>query len=223
MPADQTKSPIAATTMRRFSVVRQAVAGVSATCWFPSPYRRATTDFGGGGVDVTRSITVASPAAGATIPSALSRQPLDARRRAQRVDLEAEVTIDFVLGGALLLHLLDAVAMTKQLEMLPRREEEHGDQKYADRHRAPHLEMPLAVDLADDRVVAYVLLDCVFEFAAHDACPISAARSLALRARGLRSISASLGTTGRFVRILSPKPSACSARSVCFTIRSSSE
>ena len=34
-------------------------------------YRRATTDFGGGGVDVTRSITVASSAAGATIPSRL--------------------------------------------------------------------------------------------------------------------------------------------------------
>ncbi len=31
-------------------------------------YRRATTDFGGGGVVTTRSITVASPAAGATMP-----------------------------------------------------------------------------------------------------------------------------------------------------------
>src|SRR5207248_3451390 len=97
------------------------------------------------------------------------------------------------------------------------------DEEDADADRAPHLEMPLAIDFADDWVVADVLLDRVLEFGAHDPCPISAARSLALLARGLRSISASPGTTGRLVRIRSPKPSFWSARSVCFAIRSSSE
>ena len=86
--------------------------------------------------------------------------------------------------------------------------------------------MPIAIDLADDRVVADVFLDCVFEgLGRHvrSACSDRvAARSFALRARGFRSISASLGTSGRFVRIVMP-PAVCSARSVCFTTRSSSE
>ena len=56
------------------------------------------------------------------------------------------------------------VAVAQQLEMLPRREQQHADEKDADGDRAPHLAMPLAIDLADDRVVADVLLDRVFEF-----------------------------------------------------------
>jgi hypothetical protein len=50
----------------------------------------------------------------------------------------------------------------------------------------------------------------------------SAALNFALRARGFRSISASDGTIGRFVRI-AIVPAACSARNVCFTTRSSSD
>src|SRR5262245_33294071 len=115
--------------------------------------------------------------------------------------------------------------MTQQLEMLPGREEQDDNQKHAHGDRSPHLQVALAIDFPDDRIVSDVLADCVFEFAAHDdVCPVcSAARSFALRARGLRSTSAWPGTTGRFVRILSPNPSFCSARSVCFAIRSSSE
>src|SRR5438045_8697122 len=60
MPVDQTNRPTAATTIRLFSVVRQALAGSIGLLL----YRRATTDLGGGGVEVTRSITVASSAAG---------------------------------------------------------------------------------------------------------------------------------------------------------------
>ena len=86
--------------------------------------------------------------------------------------------------------------------------------------------MTLAIDLADDRVVADVFLDRVFEgLGRHvrSACSDRvAARSFALRARGFRSISASVGTCGRLVRMLIP-PAACRARSVCFTTRSSSE
>ena len=51
-----------------------------------------------------------------------------------------------------------------------------------------------------------------------------AARSLALRARGLRCTSSSLGTIGFFVSTFTAASSLrSSARSVCFTIRSSSE
>src|SRR5262245_34652631 len=133
------------------------------------------------------------------------------------------MTVDLLLGGALLLHFLDAVAVTEELEVLPRRKEEHRNQEHADGNRAPHFQVPLPIDFTDDRVVAHVLFDRVFEFAAHSARPISTARSFALRARGLRSISTSVGTSGRLVRRRSPNSSAASARSVCFTIRSSSE
>ena len=51
----------------------------------------------------------------------------------------------------------------------------------------------------------------------------SAARSLALRARGLRSSSSSPGTTGRFVSTRTIASARSSARKVCLTIRSSSE
>ena len=62
------------------------------------------------------------------------------------------------------------------------------------------LPLPRLVDLADDRVVADVLLDRVFEVQSRRAhASLSIARSFALRARGLRATSASAGTTGRFV------------------------
>ena len=91
------------------------------------------------------------------------RHPLDARRCPQRLDLETQVPVDLVLAGALLLHLLEPVAVRQQLEVLPRREQQHRDEEDADAHRAPHLAMALAIDLPDDRVVADVFLDRVFE------------------------------------------------------------
>ena len=116
--------------------------------------------------------------------------------------------------------------------MLPRREQQRPATRntpIAD--RPPHLAVPLAIDLADDRVVADVLLDRVFErFARHGpparpavlpAAPPPAAWRCA-RADSARSPPRA-GTTGRFVRTVSPSPAACSARSVCLTIRSSSE
>src|SRR5262245_60113684 len=134
--------------------------------------------------------------------------------------------VDLSLGGVLLLHLLEPVSMTQQLEVLPRGEEQHDDEEHADECRAPHLAVPLAIDLADDRVVADVFLDRVFEGLRRHVrtacCSLPSARSFALRARGFRSTSASVGTTGRFVR-MPIAPDACNARSVCFTMRSSRE
>src|SRR5262245_26304823 len=231
MPVDQTNNPTAATTMRLLSVVRQSLAGLPCAA--------------SKGVWVTVLFPIDSAAGddrfrrrrrrrhalnhrgllrfGRHHPQALRREALDARRGAQRVDLQTEMSIDFLLRGAFLLHLFDAVTVTEEFEMLPRRKQKHRDEEHADANRTPHLEVPLAIDFADDRVVTDVFLDCVFEFAAHRACPISTARSFALRALGLRSISASLGMSGRFVRMRSAASSAASARSVCFTIRSSSE
>ena len=104
---------------------------------------------------------------------------------------------------------------------------QHRDEQDAEGDGAPHVPMALEIDLADDRVVADVLLDRPLErvsrharLAAHQRR--SALRSLALRARGLRSISACAGTCGRFVRTAA-SPAACWARRVCLTIRSSSE
>src|SRR6185503_9871829 len=151
------------------------------------------------------------------------RQPLDALGRLQRLRLEPQVAVHLGLGRAFLLHLLEAVAVAAQLELLPGPEEQHRDEEHADGHRPDHLAVPLPIDFAHDRVVANVLLDRVFEgFGVH--ADTSAARSLALRARGLRSISAAAGTSGRLVRTRRPhSPAACIERRTCFTTRSSSE
>src|SRR5262245_51320715 len=133
------------------------------------------------------------------------------------------MTVDFLFRHAFLLHLLQPVAVPEQLEVLPRREQQHRDQKAADTYRPPQLTLPVPVDLADDRVVADVLLDRVFERLRRHASR-SAARSLALRARGFLSISASDGITGFFVRTrMATSPLACIPRSVCLTMRSSRE
>src|SRR5688500_9584215 len=152
----------------------------------------------------------------------LGRDPLDAARRAQRLDFERQVPVDLLFGGALLAHPLDLIAVAQQLEVLPRREQQHHDQEEPDAGRAPELPLPRRVDFADDRIVANVLLDRVFEVhCAH--ANLSIARSLALRARGLRATSMSPGVSGRRVRMRSPSPVFSSARKVCFTMRSSSE
>src|SRR5262245_10980953 len=161
-------------------------------------------------------------------PQALPGVGLDALGRAQLLDPVLELAVALLLVGQLLAQLALVVAVSNLLDLPPDREDEHGNEQQADEHRAPQLPMALRVDLPHDRVVADVLLDGVLEcLAGHDASPPrhstrSAARSLALRARGFRSTSASAGTTGRFVSTFRPPP-ACSDRSVCFTMRSSSE
>ena len=171
----------------------------------------------------------------------------------KRVDFEAQLVAGFFFGGALAVQLLDLVAVAQQLEVLPRREEQHDDQKRRHAGRLPELALPRLVDLAHDRVVADVLLDGVLE-RLHMAlrhglkavpsrlkCVVplstvcrdrpsgwsdmrSAARSFALRARGLRA-DFFLARHQRLLRqhLHSRSPPRSSARSVCFTMRSSSE
>src|SRR5207237_10668275 len=132
------------------------------------------------------------------------------------------MTIDLFFRRAFLLHALDVVAVAEQLEVLPRREQQHHDQEHADSHRAPQLALPRLVHFADDWIVPHVLLDRVFEIhRAHST--LSIARSFALRARGFRASSASAGTSGRFVRMRIASSAFSIARNVCFTIRSSRE
>src|SRR5882672_216412 len=119
-----------------------------------------------------------------------------------------------LFGGALALHLLELVAVTEQLEVLPGGQQQDEDQKSGDADRLPELALLGLVHFADDQVVPHVLLDGVLE-GFHQPI-LSAARSFALRARGLRSTSSSFSTRTRPSRW-------CSARSVCFTMRSSSE
>src|SRR5207247_650188 len=104
----------------------------------------------------------------------------------------------------------------------------HDDEESRDAERLPQLALARLVDLAHDRVVADVLLNGVLE-RLHQAI-LSAARSFALRARGLRPTSSTPGTNGFFVSTFIPaRPRSgrwglrASARSVCFTMRSSSE
>src|SRR5262245_66513516 len=99
--------------------------------------------------------------------------------------------IDRLFVGAFALHLLEAIAVLEQLEVLPRREQQYEHEEDTNQRRSPHLAMALAIDLADDRVVADVFLDRVFEGLGRHvrtACSSRiAARSFALRARGFRS------------------------------------
>src|SRR3954470_11180046 len=150
------------------------------------------------------------------------RQARDAPGRAQGGDLQAQVAVDLLLLRPLLLHLLNLVAVAQQLEVLPRREQQDHDQDPADRERAPDLALTLIVHLANDQVVAYVFLDRVLEVDRTHAS-LSIARSLALRARGLRATSASAGVTGLRVSTRRAVSPAASARNVCLTTRSSSE
>ena len=129
----------------------------------------------------------------------------DTLRRLERLDLQLEVPVDFDLLLAGPLHLLDTVAVSQQLEVLPGRADQQRQDDRADPRPAPQVAVARVVDLADDLVVPDVLADRVIE-GFHHAPPAaaacarrSAARSLALRARGLRPISSSPGTTGRFV------------------------
>ena len=144
------------------------------------------------------------------------------------------MAVGLLFRHQLLLHLLEPVPVAQQLEVLPGPEEHHDHQEGADADGPEHVPVALAIDLADDRVVLDVLLDGVFERLCEHAtsaiCRVrvrhtaSAARSFALRARGLWSTSASVGTSGRLVSTRSSgEGPACSARNVCLTMRSSSE
>src|SRR6266508_2457270 len=151
------------------------------------------------------------------------RKRFDAFGRLQRFDLEAQPAARLLFRRALTLHLFHFVPVTQQLEMLPGREQEREHEKRGDAERFPELALPRFVDLADDRVVANVFLDRVLERLRHGYASLSAARSFALRARGLLWISSSRAMSGFFVSTLTPAPRCSRPRSVCFTIRSSSE
>ena len=137
--------------------------------------------------------------------------------------------IDLYLGRVFALHLLELVSVSQQLEVLPRPEQQDGDEKQPDSAAVRHISR--CRSRSTSRTMG--LLRMSFLMAYSNVSPVmvcliqrprSATRSFALRARGFRSTSASLGTTGRFVRIVRPmSPVACSERSVCFTIRSSRE
>src|SRR5262249_19188400 len=150
------------------------------------------------------------------------RNMLDARRRPERLDLKAQVAIDLFLLGALALHSLHLVTVPEQGEPLPRREQNHQRQESDDDDRLQQLTLPRLIDLANDRIVADVFFHRVPEIGPAHAS-LSIARSLALRARGLRATSWSSGTTGFRVSTRTAPSPAASARNACLTMRSSSE
>ena len=125
---------------------------------------------------------------------------LNTLRGAQCRNLQLQVAIQFFFGCAFLLQPLHQVAVTHELEVLPRRKEQHRYEQRADADGAKQLPLPRLVDLAHDRVVAHVFLDGVFEVGRAHAS-LSIARNLALRARGLRATSSSPASIGRLVRI----------------------
>src|SRR6185312_113128 len=128
----------------------------------------------------------------------------------------------FFLLRPLPLHPLHFVPVPEQREPLPRREQDDERKKSDDHDGLQQLTLPRFIDLPDDRVVANVFLDGVLEIdCAH--ASLSIARSLALRARGLRASSRSPATTGFLVRTRSASSAVANARNACLTTRSSRE
>ena len=115
----------------RLSVVRQYVGGLVGhrTPFRPTAARRPTAA-APGSERLARSRL--RPPAGATMRRPSGRHALDPRRRLERLDLEPQVPVHRLLGGALLLHLLEPIAVAEQLEVLPGREEQHEDEEDAD-------------------------------------------------------------------------------------------
>ncbi len=198
----------------------------------PGSHRRATTDgagasAGNGALDHDRL-----GAGRRHQVQPLHGQRFDSSRGAQRIDLEPILPADLLLLGFLALHFLDLVAVTQQFEMLPRREQHQEHQQRGNPSRLPQLALPRLVHFTDNRIVAHVFLDGVFE-SFHVLIPEglmwcvgqlrrSAALSLALRARGFRCTSSSVGLIGFLVNTLTTSLWA-RARNVCLTMRSSSE
>src|SRR5688500_3160344 len=117
------------------------------------------------------------------------------------------MTVDFFLAGTLAFQLLEVVAVPDQLKRLAGGEQQHQHQHRGDAGGAPELSLPLLVNLSDDGIVPDVFLDRVFEIEPTTSthASLSIARSLALRARGLRSSSAGSGTSGRLVSMRSAR------------------
>src|SRR4030095_12407329 len=108
------------------------------------------------------------------------------------------------------------LAVAEEVEVLPRGEQQGQHEKACDAHRLGEFALTGFVNFADDRIVPNVFLYCVLE-CLHGVlrwCTYvrSAARSLALRARGLRVISSSLGTIGFLVSTRTPASPDSSAR-----------
>ena len=179
-------------------------------------------DFAGGAGVATRSMMTTAPGSGSTMCKV--RMAMSSiRRGARSVSISSlRWRLTLFLRHSFLLQALHQVAVLNELEMLPGREEQHRDEQRADPDGAQQLTLARFVDLADDRVVAHVFLDRVFEVGRAHAS-LSIARSLALRARGLLATSSSLASIGRLVRIRIAASAWASARKVCLTMRSSSE
>ena len=202
----------------------------------PDSHRRATTDLcrrlgRQHALNHDRVVAATAPRG-----AAAGRERLDALRRPQRLDLQPDTA-----GRALPAAAVHAAS--------PRPDSRGAAARSAARPRRAgrststpatptdfHSSRCRAVHFTDDRVVANVLLDGVFErfhafsndgpTARSPGASRSAARrrlSFALRARGLRRTSSSPGTIGFLVSTRIAISLCAKARNVCLTMRSSSE
>ena len=161
MPTAQSTKIAAPTMSRRGSCARQLSELGLAHRVYSSAF--ATTDAGGGSGGTTRSMTIAAPVSGAT---SFNRPIASDSIRCGDLSVSISSRRWRLISSSLprcLLHLLEAIAVLQQLDALPSREQQHGDEEHAQGHRTPLLLQPALVDLADDRVVPNVFLDGVFE------------------------------------------------------------
>ena len=133
----------------------------------------------------TRSMTMACVAGGCDEVELLGRERLDPLRRLQRVDSEAQAARDVFFRAALALQLLDLIAVAEQLEVLPRRDEQDQHEEAA---TPTHFHSSRCRASSTSRTMGLLRTSFLMAYLERFHQPIlSAARSLALRARGRRS------------------------------------
>ena len=153
-------------------------------------------------------------------PSSLAGAVFDDVGRPERLEIELELAVDFSSlarswRSCSIRMLWWSVSKCCQAEKSNRPTVSEASRQCAGTHACSRLLF------AKDRIVPDVLLDCVLEIEAH--ATLSNPRRRALRARGFRSHSTSLATSGRLVSNRAVVPSSARRRNVCFTTRSSSE
>ncbi len=155
------------------AVQHRAPVGIRRKGHATARYRDATTDLAGGAWRGHPLEDDRFAVGGRDHAEPLGRELFDPLRRAQRFHFEPEVAVDVAFGGAIALHLLEAVAVAQQLEVLPGREQQREHQHHADAERLPQIAQPAFVDFPHDLVVAEVLPNFVFESAFVHAPPVT--------------------------------------------------
>ena len=117
----------------------------------------------------------------------------------------------FFLGRAFLLQPLHQVAVPDQLEVLPRREEQHGDEQRRRCNRAPNCRCRASSTSRTIGLFRTSFLIAYSKSVAAHAEPLNRAQLARCAPAGCARLSSSPASIGRFVRIANAPPSPCAS------------